>query len=276
MVSLDEHTHVVIPSGLFMTQLKFIDAHIHANNRSSEDFARLATVGCEGIVAVAGEEGGFHSPQSVLDYFNRLALVDRPRVEAAGIRCYLALGIHPAGVPIDDIDELLSVLENTLREHQAAALGEIGLQNGGAEEERVLSAQLEIAAKVDLPVVLHTPRKNKKVLLGRILQIISDSRLAPERVLLDHLNGQVLPEALGSGCMLGLSVHPAKLSPAEACEVVAAYDPARLILSTDMGSNPSYLFGIPAAVSAMRDHGLAEEIIRAVAYDNAKIFVDHS
>ncbi len=264
-----------IPSGLLMMQMKFIDAHVHANNRSSEDFARLAAVGCEGIVAVAGEEGGFRGPGSVLDHFNRLARVDRPRVEAAGVRCHLALGIHPAGIPAHGVDELLGAFEDTLRDHQAAALGEIGLQHGGAEEERVLNAQLEIAALVGLPVVLHTPRKNKKALLGRILEMIATSRLAPERVLLDHLNEQVLPEALGSGCLLGLSVHPAKLSPAEACDIVAANDPTRLVLSTDMGSNPSYLFGIPAAISAMRDSGLAEETIRMVVYDNAKTFLGH-
>lgn len=273
MVPLDESAHVRLPSGLLMACSKFIDAHVHANNRSSEDFSRLAAVGCEALVAVAGEEGGFSGYESVLDHFARLALVDRPRIENAGLGCQLALGIHPAGIPARGVDQLLDALEGALHDFGAAAVGEIGLQDGGGEEERVLLAQLEIAARADLPVVLHTPRQGKPKHLARILDLLANSRIAPERVLLDHLNADVLPEARRAGCWLGLSVHPAKLSPAEIGEIVAAEGSEHLVLSTDMGSNPSYLFGIPAAISAMRDRGLAEQAIGQVARDNARAFL---
>ena len=43
----------------------------------------------------------------------------------------------------------------------------------------------------------------------------------------------------------------------------------RLVLSTDKGANASWLFGIPAAISAMQDRGLGDDAIRAVVYDNA-------
>ena len=256
-----------------MNNIAYIDAHTHANSRSSEDFERLAVAGCVGLVAVAGDEGGFRGPDSVLDHFQRLDRVDRVRVEQAGVKCYLALGVHPRGIPGRGLDELLDGLGDALDSYRADAIGEIGLEQGGDDEERALLGQLGLAAERDLPAIVHTPRKGKAEATLRCLELIDESGIPPAQVLLDHLDETCLDRAVDSGCYLGLSVHPAKLSPAEACSLVAKTDPARLVLSTDMGSNPSYLFGLPAAICAMQDHGLAEAVIRAVVHDNAAAFL---
>lgn len=256
-----------------MTAITFIDAHVHANSRSYEDFERLFTVGCEGLVVVAGPEGGFKGPDSVLDHFRRLFKVDIDRVVQAGLKCYLALGIHPVGIPDKDLDKLLRKLPKVLSDYRAVALGEVGLEKIDSKQEYALSSQLEIAAKLGLPVILHTPRKNKKRITERILKILSDSSLDPGRVMLDHLDKEVASEVLGFGGWLGLSVHPTKLRPVDAADLVKQYGSLRFILDTDMGANPSYLFGIPAAMSAMADLEVDEETIRAVARDNLRAFL---
>ena len=144
---------------------------------------------------------------------------------------------------------------------------------GGELEERVLAEQLAVAAKAGLPAIVHTPRQGKKKAVERILALLAGSKLEPEKVLLDHLNEEVLPKVLDTQCYLGLAVHPAKLSPNQAAEIVAGHGAGRFVFSTDMGSNPSYLFGIPAAISAMQDRGIGEEIVRAVVFDNAARFL---
>jgi len=258
-----------------MTPISFIDAHLHANSRSTSDFERLAVVGCRGVVAVAGSEGGFNSPQSVLDHFRRLARIDRPRLARLGLKFYLALGIHPAGIPKSSVNYLLEQLPDVLGKYAAAAIGEIGLQHGGQVEESVLAAQLAIAADLDLPVIIHTPRLNKKKALEDILEILADSSLTSERVLLDHLNGEVIELVLDKGYKMGLTIHPAKLSPVEAVDLISEYGSRDFILSTDLGANRSYLFGIAATISAMQDAKLAEADIRKVVHDNIVGLVGH-
>jgi predicted metal-dependent TIM-barrel fold hydrolase len=248
---------------------EFIDAHVHAHSRSGEDFGRLRSAGCVGLVAVADEGGGYRGPDSVLDHFRRLDRVDRPRVERAGLKFCLALGMHPRGIPVNGANEVLKVLPEALKDHRASAVGEIGLEQGGEQEEDVLAAQLDIAAGAGLPAIVHTPRSRKRQAVERILDLLSKSRLEPEKILLDHLNEDTLDLVLDSNCWLGLAVHPAKLSPDQAAGLVAKYGPGRFVLSTDMGASASWLFGIPATVSAMQDRGLGDDVIRAVVYHNA-------
>ncbi len=249
--------------------IDFIDAHVHAHSRSGEDFGRLRSAGCAGLVAVADEGGGYRGPDSVLDHFRRLHRVDRGRVERAGLKFFLALGIHPRGIPEKGVDQVLTALPEALSSHRASAVGEIGLEQGGDREEGVLAEQLDVAAEAGLPAIVHTPRNQKRPIVERILALLGRSRLEPEKVLLDHLNPATLELARDSEYWLGLSVHPAKLSPDQAAGIVAADGPGRLVLSTDMGANPSFLFGIPAAISAMQDRGLGDDVVRTVVYDNA-------
>jgi len=252
----------------------FIDAHVHANNRSSEDFRRLAAAGCAGVVAVAGEEGGFSLPESVLDHFRRLARVDRPRLQAAGVKCWLALGVHPRGIPASNAETLWPRLPEIWRELAADAVGEVGLEDDSPAERRALLEQLRLADQEKLPVIVHTPRRHKAMRLRTTLEILADSGIAPERVCLDHLDEDTLEPAADSGCWLGLTVHPAKLSPARVAGLVASRGGARIIVSSDLGANPSYLFGVPAAEQAMREMGLDEQDIRAAVHDNAAGFMD--
>lgn len=252
-----------------MSPVAFIDAHFHASSRSGEDFPRLAVAGCVGLVSVAGTVGGYRSQDSVLDHFQRLHRIDRRRVEAAGIAYHLALGIHPAGIPERGADKVLDALGGLLEEYRAAAVGEIGLERGGKQEERVFVRQLELAAAAGLPAIVHTPRENKLQVARRILELVEDSPLAPGQVLLDHLDEQCVGPAADAGLWTGLSIHPAKLSPARAAALVARGGAARFVLTTDTGINPSWLFGIPAAVSALQDAGVDDAVIRAVAHDHA-------
>jgi predicted metal-dependent TIM-barrel fold hydrolase len=253
--------------------VSFVDAHLHANSRSYEDFVRLKVVGCQAVLAVAGPEGGFSGPDSVKDHFNRLAKIDRPRVIQTGLEYYLALGIHPAAIPRNGEDQLILDLADCLKEHQAIAVGEIGLEALDPRQENVLAGQLEVARDCRLPAVIHTPRQNKAEVTKRIIEIVQESGLPPEAVLLDHLNDAVLPLCLDTGYWLGLSVHPAKLTPAQVANIVRDNVDAKLVLSTDMGANPSFLFGIPASISAMQDIGLNETTINAVVKENTLSFL---
>ena len=106
-------------------------------------------------------------------------------------------------------------------------------------------------------------------MLLRSLEILGESGLSPERVLADHLDGTCLDLAAQAGCWLGLSVHPAKLSARQAAEMVSDHGAERIIVTSDTGSNPSYLFALPAFVAAGDALGLPEAQIRFCIRDHA-------
>ncbi len=253
--------------------LPFVDPHVHADSRSVEEFPRLAAAGCVGLLALSGPGGGYRSPDSLLDHFRRLDRVDRPRIEAAGLRAWIGVGIHPAGIPENDLDGMLEAWPEALAEYRAAAVGEVGLERGGEREERVLARAFAVAAAAGLPLVLHTPRRDKRRLLERALELLAASACPPQRVLADHLDADTLEPARAAGCWLGLSVHPAKLGPAAAADLVERYGIERLLIDSDMGVNPSHLFALPATISALRDRGLGEPDIRAVVCDHAAALI---
>ncbi|HOX45615.1 MAG TPA: TatD family hydrolase [Myxococcota bacterium] len=256
-----------------LTPRPFIDPHVHADSRSCEDFERLAAAGCAGLVLVAGPGAGYRSPDSVLDHFRRLDTLDRGRVERAGLRAWVALGPHPAGLPERDLDGLLADLAEALRACHADAVGEVGLSRGSPEEERALARAFEVAGELGLPCVVHTAVQDKRRSLERILALLERAPLEPGRVLLDHLDASCLPLAFGSGCWLGLSVHPAKLSPAEAAALVVQHGPRRFVLDSDLGAQPSNLFALPAAMAALEEAGADDATIRAVVHDHALSFL---
>ncbi|GAA2954347.1 hypothetical protein GCM10020227_21710 [Streptomyces flavovirens] len=75
-------------------------------------------------------------------------------------------------------------------------------------EDTALATQLQLAADHGLPALVHTPHRDKLAGLRRTIDVVRESALAPERVLLDHLNETTVRDALDSGCWAGFSIYP--------------------------------------------------------------------
>jgi TatD DNase family protein len=82
--------------------------------------------------------------------------------------CPVAFGLHPIHIHQHQ-DQHLDLLEHYLTEHHPVALGEIGLDAWMADpdlarQESLLIAQLKLARKYDLPVILHCRRTQDRLL----------------------------------------------------------------------------------------------------------------
>ena len=75
-------------------------------------------------------------------------------------------------------------------------------------EDTAFAAQLQLAADHGLPALVHTPHRDKLAGLRRTLDVVQESALPPDHVLVDHLNETTVKEAKDSGCWLGFSVYP--------------------------------------------------------------------
>ncbi len=79
-------------------------------------------------------------------------------------KIYLAMGMHPSDVNLDDVEPCLELIR--AQKSELIAIGEIGLdfwykwvrkdQEKKDEQRKVFRAFLEIAQDLDLPVVVHT------------------------------------------------------------------------------------------------------------------------
>ena len=138
---------------------RFVDTHCHFDfppftGDETASIQRAAQAGVEAIIVPAIEAA----------YFDRV--LDLARRHDA---LYAALGLHPIVIE-HHLDEHLDVLDAALqtRENKLVAIGEIGLDlyrdNPRFERQQtILDAQLRLAKRHDLPVILHSRRTHDKL-----------------------------------------------------------------------------------------------------------------
>jgi len=137
-----------------------IDTHLHLDATEFDPdraalLARARAVGIGGFVVPAVDRAGFARV---------LALAETtPDV-------FPALGIHPLTVNCADEADL-GVLDTLLAQGRAVAVGEIGLDRhvpgfDAARQEAFFSAQLKLARRHGLPVILHLRRAQDAVLVA--------------------------------------------------------------------------------------------------------------
>ena len=78
---------------------------------------------------------------------------------------------------------VIADLERVLGKDGVVAVGEVGFDDITAQEERVFVAQLELARRFDLPVLVHTPHRDKKRGTERSLAIVREAKF-PEHLVL--------------------------------------------------------------------------------------------
>lgn len=142
----------------------FIDTHCHFDfspfsGNESDSIALAAAAGVQRIIVPAVEAERFATV---------LALAD------AHAALYAALGMHPIAINRHN-DAGLAALAHYLRQShpRLVAVGEIGLDNYMAEpmmarQEALLIDQLQLAARHELPVILHSRRTHDR--LAQILR----------------------------------------------------------------------------------------------------------
>jgi len=143
-----------------------IDTHCHLDAREFDEdrpaiIARAGQAGLDSIVIPAIERANFSTVRDLAHSFSGGAY---------------ALGIHPVCVPSaspDDLDVLAQQIEASLDDPKFVAIGEIGLDffipdlktpEMRERQEYFYTAQLDLAVRYGLPVVLHVRRSQDDLL----------------------------------------------------------------------------------------------------------------
>jgi hypothetical protein len=93
-------------------------------------------------------------------------------------------------------EEAVELLPLYLAKEGVVAIGEIGYDDQTEAEDRIFKKQLELALELEMPVMIHTPHRDKKRGTYRSMDAIEDVGVDPGMVVIDHNNEETVADPL--------------------------------------------------------------------------------
>lgn len=256
----------------------YIDPHIHMVCRTTDDYTRMAYMGCVAVTEPAfwaGFDRG--SAKSFHDYFRQIADFEPQRAVKYGIQhyCWMCINAKEA----EDVllsREVIALIPEFLDRPNVLGIGEVGLNKNTRNEAIICAEHLELAAGLDEVVLVHTPHLADKYKGTRmILDMIADeSRLGPERIIIDHCEEHTVRLALDAGHWAGLTLYPnTKCTPQRAADIVEQVGSDRIWVNSAADWGPSTPDVVPAFIHEMKMRGHPEALVRKVVYENPIAFL---
>ena len=157
------------------------------------------------------------------------------------------------------------------------AVGEIGFDSMTAEEEEAIEAQLDLALEHELPVLVHTPHRDKLAGTRRTLEIVAHSGISPERVLIDHNNELTVGVVVDTGCWMGFTIYPfTKMDEDRMVRILEEYGTERVLINSAADWGISDPLKVVKTVTAMSEAGYGDEEIDKVVWQNPVEFFGQS
>ena len=261
--------------------MDFFDPHIHMISRTTDDYATLARMGCVALSEPAfwagydrGTVDGFR------DYFHQLTSFEPNRAADYGIKHYSWLCINAKEAENVELSrEVLAMIPEFLDKPSVLGIGEIGLNRNTKNEATVFIEHVDLAARYEELILIHTPHLQDKYQGTRMIldMLEKDSRINTEDVLVDHVEEHTVRPVLESGYWAGMTLYPTtKCTPERAADIVELYGPERLLVNSAGDWGPSKPTAVPDFIFEMRQRGHSEEMIRQVVFDNPLEFFSRS
>ena len=174
-----------------------IDSHAHMISRTTDDYEAMAK---SGVVAVIEPAFWLGQPRtnvgSFIDYFSLISGFERFRAGQFGIRHYCTIGLNPKEANNEALAEaVIDALPRFLVKEGVVAMGELGYDEQTPLEEKALRAQIELAKEFELPIMIHTPHRDKRPGTLRTMDVLKEHGFDPARCVIDH-NNEALAEAV--------------------------------------------------------------------------------
>jgi predicted metal-dependent TIM-barrel fold hydrolase len=251
---------------------RYVDPHVHMSSRTTDDYQAMAAAGVVAVIEPAFWQGQLRtSVGSFRDYFANLVGWERFRASQFGIRHFCAIGLNSKEANQEGLArEVLELLPLYLCKEGVAAVGEIGFDDQTPAEESAYRAQLVLAKGTALPVMVHTPHRDKKRGTSRSMDIALEHGLAPERVVIDHNNEETVAEVLDRGFWAAFTIYPrTKMDAARMVEIVRKYGGERVIVDSSADWGVSDPLAVPRTARLMIERGIAPDVVEAVTCRNA-------
>jgi hypothetical protein len=255
------------------------DPHIHMTSRTTDDYQAMAAAGIHAIVEPAFWLGQPRTHVgSFEDYFLSLLGWERFRASQFGIRHLCTMGLNPKEANNARVaDGVMELLELYVEKEGVVAVGEIGFDDVTPTEEKYFAAQIELAKRAGLPILIHTPHRDKKRGTERTLALVKECGIAPELTLVDHNNEETLASVLDSGCWAGHSIYPAtKMDEGRMVTLVQKFGGERILINSAADWGVSDPLKVPKTAEAMRQAGISDSTVHKICWQNPLAFFAQS
>jgi predicted metal-dependent TIM-barrel fold hydrolase len=258
--------------------MRIFDPHIHMTSRTTDDYAAMAAHGVQALVEPAFWLGQPRtSVGSFVDYFDALIGWEPFRAAQYGIKHHCTIALNPKEANDPRCREVLEVLPRYLAKDGVVAVGEVGYDSMTPEEDEVFSHQLELAKQFELPVLVHTPHRDKAAGTTRTLDVVKESGLAPELVVVDHLNEVTVKEVADSGCWMGFSIYPdTKMDPDRMVVILQQFGTEHILVNSAADWGKSDPLRTYATAQAMLEAGFTADDVDKVLWRNPVAFYGQS
>ena len=256
------------------------DPHIHMVSRvTSDDYKRM---GAGRLRMLVSEPSAFWAgydrsgPEGFRDYFRQLTEYEPKRAAAYGIdhHCWLCINAKEAeNVALSR--EVIAMIPQFLDRPGVLGIGEIGLNKNTRNESTIFLEHLDLAARTQELVLVHTPHLADKYQGTRMIldMVRDDGRISPERVCIDHVEEHTIRAALDAGHWVGMTLYPiTKCTPARSADMIELFGTERVMVNSAGDWGHSDPLAVPEFMFEMRRRGHDESVIRKVVYENPLSF----
>jgi predicted metal-dependent TIM-barrel fold hydrolase len=251
--------------------MRLFDPHIHMTSRTTDDYQAMADAGIAAIVEPAFWLGQPRTHVGTFDdYFASLVGWEPFRAGQFAIQHFCTLALNPKEANNAEIaDGVMALLPRYLDKDGVVAVGEIGYDDMTAAEDRYLAEHLVLARAHGLPVLVHTPHRDKKRGTERTLAVLREHRFPAEMALIDHNNEETLPLVLDSGCWAGHSIYPnTKMDEGRMVALVQRFGGERILVNSAADWGMSDPLKVPKTAEAMRAAGIHEATLERIFWGN--------
>ncbi len=248
-------------------------------SRTTADYQDMADAGIAAIVEPSFWLGQPRTHVGTFeDYFLSLLGWERFRASQFGISHFCTLSLNPKEANTPAVAQgVLDMLPRYLEKDGVVAVGEIGYDDQTNAEEHFFTEQLKLAMAFDLPVLIHTPHRDKKRGTERSLELVGKVGFPERRVLIDHNTEETLPLVLKTNCWAGHSIYPyTKMDEHRMVALIQTYGGERIIINSAADWGVSDPLKVPKTVELMHEAGIDEKTIQRVVWDNPVAFFGQS
>jgi predicted metal-dependent TIM-barrel fold hydrolase len=167
-------------------------------------------------------------------------------------------------------EAVIDALPRFLTKEGVVAMGELGYDEQTTAEDKALRAQIELAKEFELPIMIHTPHRDKRPGTLRTMDVLKEHGFDPTRCVIDHNNEETIREVRDRGYWCAFSIYPnTKMGSERMAALVKSYGPERLIVDSACDWGVSDPLAVVKTARLMAEYGVAAEAIHQVVYANA-------
>ncbi|AXV09099.1 hypothetical protein DVS28_a4434 [Euzebya pacifica] len=251
--------------------MRIFDPHIHMTSRTTDDYEAMADAGVTALVEPAFWLGQPRTNVgSFVDYFASLVGWEPFRAAQFGIAHHCTIALNPKEANDTGLaKDVLEVLPRYLAKDRVVAVGEVGYDSMTPAEDEVFAAQIALALEHELPLMVHTPHRDKLEGTKRSLDLLREQGFPPEMTIIDHNNELTVELLADTGVWMAFSIYPdTKVDEHRMVSILQQYGTERMLVNSAADWGRSDPLKVKKTADAMLAAGFDQADVDTVVWDN--------